>query len=189
MATVATVDEVGRSLDASVGADRASDVPDFEAFVAARSGALWRSAWLLTGDAQRAEDLLQTALVKVWRRWSSISHEGAVEAYARRALVTTYTDWWRRRWTGEVPTEVLPERGETVADTDLLGLRHDLLAALATLSRGQRAVVVLRYFEDMSEAETARVLGCSQGTVKSQLSRALAALRRSELLTDGEASR
>src|SRR3954449_8841744 len=84
-------------------------VPSFDEFVAARSGALWRSAWLLTGDEQKAEDLLQTALVKVWRRWSTIARDGAVEGYARRALVTTYTDWWRRKWRSEVPTDLVPE--------------------------------------------------------------------------------
>ncbi|MEP6666226.1 MAG: sigma factor [Nocardioidaceae bacterium] len=91
-----------------------TDVPvSFEDFVATRSGDLWRSAWLLTGDAHKAEDLLQTALLKVWRRWPSIARDGAVEGYVRRVLVTTYTDWWRRKWTGEVPSEVLPERART----------------------------------------------------------------------------
>ncbi len=158
--------------------------PSFDAFVATRSRALWRSAWLLTGDAQKAEDLLQTALVKVWRRWSKVAKDGSVEAYARRALVTTYTDWWRRKWTGEVPTESVPEQREALDAIELADTRHDVMAALAGLSRGQRAVVVLRYFEDLSEAQTADVLGCSIGTVKSQHSRAIAALRSSQLLDD-----
>lgn len=174
------VDEVPKPVDASPDAP-----PSFEAFVSSRSQALWRCAWLLTGDAQKAEDLLQTALVKVWRVWSTVARDGAVEGYARRVLVTTYTDWWRRRWTGEVPTDVLPETGEE-AGSDLSDTRRDLLQALATLSRGQRAVVVLRYFEELSEAETAAALGCSTGTVKSQLSRGLAALRTSPLLSDHE---
>ena len=154
--------------------------PTFEEFVEQRSTALWRSAWLLTGDAQRAEDLVQTALVKCWPKWERIE-PGAAEAYVRRALVTTYTDWWRRRWTGEVPTEVLPERampGESEVE------RRDVLAALSQLPRGQRAVVVLRYFEDLTEAQTADALGVSVGTVKSQTARAFRTLRTSPLLQE-----
>lgn len=153
----------------------------FDDFVAARSTALWRSAFLLTGDAQKAEDLLQTALVKAWRRWDSIERREAVESYVRKTMVTTYTDWWRRRWNGEAPTEVLPDAPgpDEAARVDV---RHDVLAALATLPRGQRAVLVLRYFDDLTEAQTAEALGISAGTVKSQASRALAALRSSPLI-------
>jgi RNA polymerase sigma factor (sigma-70 family) len=97
--------------------------------------------------------------------------------------VTTYTDWWRRKWGGETPTDVLPEHG-TQAATDQSDARRDLMRALATLSRGQRAVIVLRYFEDLSESETATTLGCSVGTVKSQTARAMRALRSSPLLSD-----
>ncbi|MGA8258487.1 MAG: SigE family RNA polymerase sigma factor [Nocardioides sp.] len=153
----------------------------FEEFVAARSTALWRSAFLLTGDAHKAEDLLQTALVKAWRRWDSIERREAVESYVRKAMVTTYTDWWRRRWNGEAPTEVLPESAGG-DEADRVDVRRDVLAALATLPRGQRAVLVLRYFDDLSEAQTADALGISVGTVKSQASRALAALRTSPLI-------
>ena len=149
--------------------------------MATRSRALWRSAWLLTGDEHKAEDLVQTALLKVWRRWGSITRDGSAEAYARRVLGTTYTDWWRRRWNAEVPAADVPDTPtEQGPDRDL---RHDLLRALATLSRGQRAVVVLRFFEDLSEADTAAALGCSVGTVKSQQSRALATLRNSPILS------
>jgi RNA polymerase sigma-70 factor (sigma-E family) len=157
------------------------DAVDFDEFVAARSGALWRSAWLLTGDAHKAEDLLQTALLKAWRRWASIAKDGAVEAYVRRALVTTYTDWWRRKWRAEVPTGALPEHFAESVD---LSARYDVLAALTRLSRGQRAVLVLRYFDDLTEQQTADALGCSVGTVKSQTARALHALRSSPLLAD-----
>ena len=73
----------------------------FEEFVAARAPDLWRSAWLLTGDAHKAEDLVQVALLKCWRRWDSITADGSVEGYVRRTLVTTYTDWWRRKWNAE----------------------------------------------------------------------------------------
>lgn len=152
----------------------------FEEFVAARSGALWRSAFLLTGDRQKAEDLLQTALVKVWRRWDSIARREAAEAYVRAAIATTYTDWWRRRWNGEVATGALPDRA-VPAETGLVEVRRDVLVALARLPRGQRAVLVLRFFDDLSEQQTAEALGVSVGTVKSQTSRALAALRTSPL--------
>lgn len=160
------------------------DMPSFEEYVAARSPALWRSAWLLTGDRQRAEDLVQTALMKCWRRWDRIDDAGAVEAYVRRTMVTTYTDWWRRRWNGEVPTEVLPETVDAAAPAADPGVRRDVLVALASLPRGQRAVVVLRWFEDLTEAQTAASLGISVGTVKSQAARALRTLRTSGLLED-----
>lgn len=147
---------------------------DFESFVAARSTALLRTAYLLTRDHAQAEDLLQTALTKAWFSWRRIS--GEPEPYVRRILVNTYASWWRRKWNGEVATEQLPERG--VADgADAAGASHDLWEALGRLPRRQRAVVVLRYFEDLTEVETAHVLGCTVGNVKSQCSRALAKLR------------
>lgn len=159
------------------------DAPAFEEYVAARGRALWRIAWLLTGDAHKAEDLVQTALVKCWRRWDTIAGDGSVDGYVRRAMVTTYTDWWRRKWTGEVPTEVVPER--VAADPDL-AVRQDVVAALGRLPRGQRAVVVLRFYEDLTEAQTAAALGITVGTVKSQTARALKALRKSGLLSEEE---
>lgn len=164
-----------------VSAEGTSGAPAFEEYVAARSPALWRSAWLLTGDRHRAEDLVQTALMKSWRRWHRIKDPAAVDAYVRRAMVTTYTDWWRRRWNGELPTADLPD--EVVEPPDP-GVRRDVLAALADLPRGQRAVIVLRYFDDLTEAQTAATLGVSVGTVKSQTARALRALRTSGLLED-----
>ncbi|CAN5474994.1 hypothetical protein BH09ACT12_BH09ACT12_35140 [soil metagenome] len=165
-------------------AERGSRAPSFEDYVVARGPALWRSAWLLTGDAHRAEDLVQTALITCWRRWDRIARDGAVDGYVRRVLVTTYTDWWRRRWTGEVPTEVLPELPTAPHERAQVELRHDVLAALATLPRGQRAVVVLRFYDDLTEAQTADTLGISVGTVKSQTARALRALRESSLLKE-----
>ncbi|HEX4473218.1 MAG TPA: SigE family RNA polymerase sigma factor [Nocardioides sp.] len=153
----------------------------FDAFVAARGGALWRSAWLLTGDRHLAEDLVQTALAKAWPKWSGIGEEGRFEAYVRRTLFTTYVAWWRRKWNGERPTAQPPDSAGDAADPDL---GHDLIAALAGLPRMQRAVVVCRWFEDLSEAQTAERLGISVGTVKSHGSRALAALRSSPHLTE-----
>lgn len=154
----------------------------FDAFVVARSPVLLRSAYLLTGDLGKAEDLLQTALAKTWPRWSRVERDGSGEAYVRRVLYTTYATWWRRRWRAEVPAETLPEAaaGDAYAG---VAERTELMRALAQLSAGQRAVVVLRYFEDRTEAETAELLGCSVGTVKSQCSRALARLRESPILT------
>ncbi len=164
--------------------DQVSALAAFEAFVAERGPALLRTAFLLTGDHGRAEDLLQTALGKTWPRWESIG-EGPREAYVRKVMVNTYIAWWRRRWNGEYPTEALPEAPTGRQD---LELRRDLLVALAALPKGQRAVVVLRYFDDLTEAQTAELLECSIGTVKSQNARALAALRRSPALavTEGE---
>jgi RNA polymerase sigma-70 factor (sigma-E family) len=160
---------------------------DFDAFVAARSQALLRTSYLLTRDHGLAEDLLQTALSKAWFRWDRI--EIHPEPYVRRILVTTYASWRGRKWNGEHPTEVLPDRtdersGSTAAPADASVQRHDLATALDRLPRRQRAVVVLRFFEDLSVAETADLMGCSTGTVKSQLSKALAHLRIDPALTE-----
>jgi len=170
-------------VDGVVVAEELEQAGSFDDFVAARGDALWRSAWLLTGDAHLAEDLVQTALAKSYGRWDRIGDAGGFEAYVRRSLFTTYVSWWRRRWNGEHATADLPETPTSAPD---VALRRDLLAALTTLSRGQRAVIVLRYFEDLTERETAAVLGCSVGTVKSQTARAIAALRDSSALRDEE---
>ncbi|MBB5111438.1 SigE family RNA polymerase sigma factor [Micromonospora echinospora] len=150
---------------------------EFREFVAARSGALLRTAYLLAGDWATAEDLLQTALTKTYLAWKRLGGIDAIEPYARRVLVNTSTSWWRRRWHGERPTEVLPEHAgvdeiEQQLDRDALW-RH-----LQALPARQRAVLVLRFYEDMSEAQTAALLEISPGTVKSQTSRALNTLRR-----------
>ncbi|MFE9689013.1 SigE family RNA polymerase sigma factor [Micromonospora sp. NPDC005806] len=150
---------------------------EFREFVAARSGALLRTAYLLAGDWATAEDLLQTALTKTYLAWKRLGGIEAIEPYARRVLVNTSTSWWRRRWHGERPTDVLPERAgideiEQQLDRDLLW-RH-----LQALPARQRSVLVLRFYEDMSEAQTAALLEISPGTVKSQTSRALNTLRR-----------
>ncbi len=145
---------------------------DFDEFVAARSTGLLRTAYLLTHDHALAEDLLQTALTKAWFAWSRI--QGDPEPYVRKVLVNTFSSWWRRKWNGEHAYADLPETptGEDGADD-----RHDLWTAMGRLPRRQRAVIVLRFVEDLSEAETARALGISNGTVKSQTSKALAKLR------------
>jgi RNA polymerase sigma-70 factor (sigma-E family) len=155
----------------------AGTTPDgFVEFVAARSGSLLRSAWLLTGDAAKAEDLLQTVLANAWRRWSAIS-SGSPEAYVRKALFTTYVSWWRRRWRGELPAAVLPERIDQRDMAAESANRDVVRRALARLSPQQRAVVVLRYVEDLSVERTAQLLDCSPTTVRVQAFRALKALR------------
>jgi RNA polymerase sigma-70 factor (sigma-E family) len=149
---------------------------EFRDFVAARSTALLRTAYLLSGDWGAAEDLLQVTLTKTYLAWRRLDHIEAVEPYARRVLVNTATSWWRRRWHGERPTEVLPERA--VCDGLDARLERDALwGHVKQLPARQRAVLVLRFYEDLSEMDTAALLGVSVGTVKSQCSRALAALR------------
>ncbi len=150
-----------------------ADTAEFDRFVVARSQALLRTAYLLVRDEALAEDLLQTALTKAWFAWGRI--EGEPERYVRRILVNTSASWWRRRWHRERPTADLPERRRRTA-RDASG-DQDLWDAVGRLPARQRAVVVLRYLEDRTEAETADLMGCSVGTVKSQCSKALAKLR------------
>ena len=150
---------------------RVQAAESFDAFVAARSRALVRTAYLLTRDHALSEDLVQTALAKAWFHWSRIREDNP-EPYVRRILVTTYSSWWRRRWTGEIPTEELPESMAPAGED-----RIDLWDAIGRLPRRQRAVVVLRFYEDLTEAETARLMGSTVGTVKSQTAKALAKLR------------
>ncbi|SFR21379.1 RNA polymerase sigma-70 factor, sigma-E family [Lentzea waywayandensis] len=150
-------------------------------FIATRSGSLLRSAWLLTGDAHKAEDLLQTVLTELWLRRGRVEH---LDTYARRMLYSTYLTWWRRRWRSEVPTGDVPDVLAGLDHADDVTSRTVVLAGLARLSRQQRAVLVLRFFEDRSVADTAAVLKCSTGAVKTHTSRALAALRADESLHD-----
>ena len=143
---------------------------DFEAFVAARRDALLRTAYLLTGNPHDAEDLVQSTLVKVVPRWGRI--QDRPEGYVRQVLARESVNRWRARRWREVTTDVVPE--ETHHDsTDRIALLEDL----RRLSPRQRAVLVLRYFDDLSEADTAAALGISVGTVKSHARDALARLR------------
>ncbi|MDQ1487341.1 MAG: hypothetical protein QOJ62_3034 [Actinomycetota bacterium] len=149
---------------------------DFAAFVRANERSLLRLAWLLMADQHAAEDLVQTALEKTLPRWTSIRDDDPI-AYVHRVMVNTRTSWWRRHKGREAVTHEMAEiidatdRGETFADRDRL------TTAMRALTDGQRKVVVLRHYEDMSEAQVAAMLGCSIGTVKSQNARALARLR------------
>ncbi|MBM7774807.1 RNA polymerase sigma-70 factor (sigma-E family) [Actinokineospora baliensis] len=160
---------------------RADLEDDLAPFVAARWGSLVRSAWLLTGDRGKAEDLVQTVLARLWVRRPAV---GDLDAYARRALYTTYITWWRRRWRFEQPSEDLPEVTGPTDHAEEVSRRLVVDAGLARLSKRQRAVLVLRYFEDFTVTETAFVLGCSTGAVKTHTSRALAALRADDSLRD-----
>jgi RNA polymerase sigma-70 factor (sigma-E family) len=156
---------------------------EFRVFVTERSAALLRTAYLLGGDWATAEDLLQIALTKTYLAWRRMGEIEAVDAYARRVLVNTATSWWRRRWHGERPTEVLPDRPAPDRIDERIE-RDRLWRHVTSLPTRQRAVLVLRYYEDLSEAETAHLLNISVGTVKSQCARAIATLRR-RLAEDG----
>jgi RNA polymerase sigma-70 factor (sigma-E family) len=161
----------------------ASTPPDFESYVAARRTSLRRTAYLLCGDWDRAEDVVQDALARLYVHWRRASRAGSVDAYARRTVVNAFLAEGRRPWRRERPTAAIPETAyaDPSGTTDQ---RAALLAALAQLGARQRAVVVLRYWDDLSVEETAAVLGTSAGTVKSQASRGLAHLRR--VLADAE---
>ncbi|HVF06220.1 MAG TPA: SigE family RNA polymerase sigma factor [Frankiaceae bacterium] len=154
---------------------------EFEELVAAQAAPLLRAAYLLTGDRGRAEDLVQSTLTKAYVARARVVGADSPEAYLRRILVTTHHRSFRRR---RVREELRADVPETAARADDVAARRDLVAAVAALPARQRAVVVLRYLEDRPEAEVAAILGCSAGTVKSQASRALAALRGHPALTD-----
>jgi RNA polymerase sigma-70 factor, ECF subfamily len=149
---------------------------EFEQFVRDRAPALLRVAFLVTGDAHAAEDLLQAALAKTFVAWRGRRHRQAADAYVRRVLVNTQTSWWRRRRVRETLMPDPPERAgrDRYAELDE---RDRLWRTVAVLPRRQRAVVVLRFYEDLSEAEVAATLGISAGSVKRHTSRALEALR------------
>jgi RNA polymerase sigma-70 factor (sigma-E family) len=151
------------------------DEAGFEEFVATRSDDLLRTAVLLTRDRGHAEDLLQTALVKAYRRWNRISGEDPYP-YVRKILVSCAASWRRLRTTQEIVS--LPAHDPPGPDVNEgLADREQMADALATLPPRMRAVLVLRYGEDLSEAATAEALGCSVSTVKSQTARGLARLR------------
>lgn len=152
----------------------------FSDFVAARGLPLRRTAMLLTQDAHLAEDLVQTALAKAWPRWHKLD---APEAYVRTVMAHQFYRDRRRRWVGETPTETLPDQpGDDAASR--IAIQDSLIRALSTLPQKQRAVIVLRFFHDFDEQQIATALGISRGTVKSHASRAMAALRVSDHLTD-----
>ena len=167
--------------------------PDFADFVQRRSGTLLRAAWLLTGgDWALAEDLVQSTLGEVWRRWSRVADMDAPDAYAHKVMVNTSLRWRGRRWSGEVASGQLPDTVTSIDGYRQVDVRESLRRALRELTAKQRAVIMLRYFEDRTEAETASIMGCSVGTVKSQAAKALAKLRDvpglAEVLIGGSAA-
>jgi RNA polymerase sigma-70 factor (sigma-E family) len=156
---------------------------EFAAFVAARYRALVRTGLLVTGDPGHAEDLTQSALIRTYLAWARLRDPANAEAYTRRTLVRLGLRARRRGSAGEVASGAIPG-GDSVAAAGIgrEDLAVDVRRALATLPAGQRAVLVLRYLDDQSEAETARMLGISPGTVKSRAARGLASLREAGLL-------
>jgi RNA polymerase sigma-70 factor (sigma-E family) len=153
---------------------------EFRAFVAARYAALVRTAFGISGDRGHAEDLAQAALIRTYLAWGRLRMPERAEAYARRTLVRLAVRSRQRRWRAEIPASHVAEPASHWPDD---GLAVDVRRALAALPAGQRAVLVLRYLDDKSEAETAAVLGISVGTVKSRASRGLGQLRQAGLLT------
>ena len=162
---------------------------EFAEFVTARWSSLYRLAYLLAASPAGAEDLLQTTLEMAYMNWSRISGMEHAEAYVRRMLANTLVSSRRRRWTGEQPYDELPEPAGRSSDELPLLDRAVIWPLVCALPARQRAVIVLRYYEDLSEAQIADVLGCRPGTVKSQSSAGLAALRRALAATGvGEAA-
>ncbi len=148
---------------------------EFTDFVHAAWPSLYRTAYLLLGDHAEAEDLVQTALAKTYGAWHRVRDLNAAPAYARATLVNTASSWFRRKsWRNERPSEVLPELDDERDPSD----RPAVLTALALLPPRQRAVIVLRFYEDLSVAQAAHALACSEGTVKSQTHDALRSLRK-----------
>jgi RNA polymerase sigma-70 factor (sigma-E family) len=158
-----------------------SEADTFADFVAARYSAMARTAYLFVGDRGHAEDLVQSALIQTLRAWDRLDATEAAEAYTRTTMVRLAGKWSRRRWRNELPSVLTDERTDPHASVDVTD-SLDVRAALASLPWPQRAVLVLRFFDDLSERDTATVLGCSPGTVKSRTSRALAKLRTAGLL-------
>ena len=158
------------------------DKAEFAEFVSARSSALHRAAYLMVGDVGMAQDLVQEALTKTYVAWPRLRDIGNAEAYTRKAITTTAISWFRRKqWSHERPTGRVPETGAAGhAETATQGAW--LWEALLGLPARQRAAIVLRYYEDLTEAQTAEAMGCAVGTVKSQASAALTRLR--DLLGD-----
>lgn len=161
-----------------------ADGEDFAQFVEQRQRALLRSAWLLTSDWGLAEDLVQTALARSWLRWERIRRRDDPEIYVRKVLVSTWVNWSRRKWRGERPGNDLPDGpapGDLAAEAVV---RVAVRCALGSLTDRQRAVLVLRVFDDLTEVQTAAVLGCAVGTVKSTMAQALARLRADRRLAE-----
>jgi RNA polymerase sigma-70 factor (sigma-E family) len=171
---------------------RRRDEQEFVDYATASQARLRRTAYLICGDWDHASDIVQEALIRVYVAWPSIERKGGVNAFARRCLVNVAIDMSRRRSSTELPT-LHEAMDRSTGSTDLdVPARAALIEALRDLAPRQRACVVLRYFEDLSVKDTAHLLGCSEGNVKSQTARALASLRRhahfQDLLAEGALS-
>jgi RNA polymerase sigma-70 factor (sigma-E family) len=161
-------------------------VRDFEDFIAVRGDSLMRFALMLTGDPHRAEDLVQTALARVYPRWGRVSAMERPEAYVKTVLVHANLRWWRRRASSEVPVAE-PREVPTADPSTALAARDAAWRLLGTLPRRQRTVLVLRYYEDLPDSDIAAILACQPATVRSLASRALASLRAALPHLDKEA--
>jgi RNA polymerase sigma-70 factor (sigma-E family) len=150
---------------------------EFAEFVSARSGALHRAAYLMVGDAALAQDLVQEALVKTYAAWPRLRASANAEAYCRKAITTTAISWFRRRSWSERPTEHPASGVDVPGHDDQVTQSQWLWEGLMLLPVRQRAAIVLRYYEDLTEAQTAQAMGCAVGTVKSQVSAGIAKLR------------
>jgi RNA polymerase sigma-70 factor (sigma-E family) len=148
----------------------------FAQFIEAREHALQRTAWLLTNDWALAQDLVQTALARSWPYWGRIRRDDP-EVYVRRVMVNTWATWRRRRWRAEEPSGALADRPDPADMAADAATRIAVRQILAALTDRQRAVIVLRLFDDLPEAQVAQILGCATGTVKATMSQALARLR------------
>lgn len=151
---------------------------DFAEFALARAGALHRAAYLMVGDRQLAQDLVQEALTKTYVAWPRLRDPANAEAYCRKAITTTAITWFRRKaWNNERPTERLPDSAACEGHEAAVADQDALWRILQGLPLRQRAALVLRFYEDLTEVQTAEAMGCAVGTVKSQVSAALKKLR------------
>jgi RNA polymerase sigma-70 factor (sigma-E family) len=159
---------------------RTEDEKTFDAFVRARAKYFLRVSVLLTGSVPEGEDLLQTSLVRLHRAWPRLNvSSSAPDAYLRKILVNTRRSWWQVRWRREWPVDSIPDVPDSGDFTDRHAVGAVVRSALAVLPRQQRAVLVLRYVEDLPESQVASLLGVSAGTVKVHAHRGLRALRKS----------
>jgi RNA polymerase sigma-70 factor (sigma-E family) len=158
------------------------DRDGFAAFIGLHTRELQRTAWLLCGDWQSAQDLVQSTFVAVWPRWETVSKADSPIAYVRRVLVNVHLRGRRRRWSGEIATGDVPQLAAAEADCDV-DMKVALAAALSALPARQRVVLVLRYFADLAEPDVARLVGCSVSTVKKDAAKALSTLRTAPALT------
>ncbi len=169
------------------GVAAADPLVDFEAYVRASQRKHKRLAYLLTGDLDSAEDLLQASYARLYPKWERVRTYDAPDAYLRKVMVSLRTSWWRRHKNREWAVDQVPDLGGVADHGPAVVESQALLTALRQLPDRQRAAVVLRHWCDLSEADTASVMGCSPGTVKSNTSKGLAHLRAALGVRSGSA--